>query len=159
MESAQPVFPSPASTALAEVQAAIAGLAQPASEAEAIEQLQQYEAIKATAAAHQARAAALLEQYRLNAEAERGIPKTRWGKGLAAEIGLARGDSPARGAKHLQLANALTQDLPQTYRALHAGTIHEEHAQVVTKETAWLSTAHRRAVDARLVERQIKLHR
>src|SRR5699024_4600647 len=44
----------------------------------------------------------------------------------------------------------LTQDLPQTYRALQAGTIHEEHAQVVTKETAWLSTAHRRAVDARL---------
>jgi len=86
VESAQPVFPPSASTTLAEVHAAIVGLAQPASEAEAIEQLQQYEAIKATAAAQQARATALLEQYRLNAEAEQGIPKTRWGKGLAAEI-------------------------------------------------------------------------
>src|SRR5699024_9461088 len=102
VDSTQAPSASSATTAVADVRAALAALAQPDSAAEAVEQIQQLEAIKATAAAQQARAAALLEQYRLNDEALRGVPKARWGKGLAAEIGLARGDSPARGTKHLQ---------------------------------------------------------
>lgn len=123
------------------------------SEAEAIDQLRALEEIKSATSAVQARTTAILEQLRLNDEAERGVPKARRGKGLATEIALARGDAPARGSRHLRLANALTQDLPETYEALRMGRIHEEHAQVVANETSWLSAEHRRDVDGLIAER------
>lgn len=68
-------------------------------------------------------------------------------KGLAAEIGLARGQSPAHGDKCLQVAGALVHEMPKTMAALTVGLISEEHAQVVVKETAWLSSEHRTEVD------------
>lgn len=123
------------------------------SEAEAIELLRELEALKSAASAEQARTSAVLEQLRHNDEALRGVDKARRGKGLDAEIGLARGDSPARGSKHLNLANALTQDLPKTFAALREGRIHEEHAQVVAKETSWLSAENRGEVDTQIHER------
>lgn len=150
-----PVNATPNSTAahvIAEFREALEALGSPESEAEAIDCIAAAERLKSTAAALQARHTAVLEQFRYNAEAERGVAKARWGKGLAGEIGLARGDSPARGGKHLNVAGALLTDLPHTYAALQSGDIHEEHAQVVVHETSWLSAAHRQQVDAGLAD-------
>ncbi|GAA2025428.1 HNH endonuclease signature motif containing protein [Yaniella flava] len=123
------------------------------SEAEAIELLAVLERSKSALSAVQAKHTAVLEQYRLNKQAAAGVPKDRWGTGLASEVGLARGDSPARGKRHLDTAHALVGCLPHTLHALEAGVIHEEHAQVVATETKWLSTKHRRMVDERIAHR------
>lgn len=134
-------------------QQVLAALAPPQGQIEGIDRLQALEAVKSTAAASQAHTTAVVEQLRHNDDALRGVAKSRWGSGLAAEIGLARGDSPARGAKHLGLAVALTRDLPNTFHALRMGRIHEEHAQKIATETAWLSAEHRRTVDEMINDR------
>src|SRR5699024_4369992 len=45
------------------------------------------------------------------------------------------------------MAGVLVRDMPRTLAALTIGDISEEHAQVVVKETAWLSSEHRTEVD------------
>ena len=127
------------------------GVAQ--SEKQAIEHIRLLEKLKAAAGALQARETMVLEQYRFNAEALAEVPKHRWGKGLAAEVGLARGQSTSRGHKALNIARALLTDLPFTYAALQSGRISEEAAGIMTTETSWLSSEHRRAVDALMADR------
>lgn len=121
-------------------------------QAEAIDLIQELERAKAALEAAQARQTAVLEQLRIAEEADRGVSPKRRGKGLGAEIALARRESPTRGSQHLNLARALTTDLPHTLRALEAGRIREEHALAVERETAWLSPEHRREVDVMLVD-------
>ena len=127
-------------------------LAPAESEADAIDRIRQLEELKSACAAAQARETAALEQRRAQAEAARGVAKARRCKGLAAEIGLARRESPHRGGRYLRLATALAEDLPNTMQALQDGQIREEHAQVVLKETSWLSAGDRRVVDAHLAD-------
>lgn len=119
-------------------------------EAESIDAIRIAEQLKSSLSAFQARRTAQLQNLRHEAERTRGIPTARRGKGLAAEIGLARGDSPARGSQHLDVATTLINDMPNTLAALSDGRIREEHAQGITKETEWLTSRKRRAVDAAL---------
>src|SRR5699024_83878 len=151
--SATPAMGAPELAGLSDLRAAVVALADPVSEAVAIEWLHELEGLKSAAAAIQARITAALAQLRDDQERQAGVVQSRRGKGLAAEVALARGDAPPKGTKHLQLAQALTQDLPNTMQALESGVIHEDHAQVVSTETASLSAAGRRAVDARLAGR------
>lgn len=146
-----PVAP-PAVGQIAEFGAALAALDDVSTQAEAIDYIAELEKLKATAAAAQARVTAVLKKLRHAEEAERGVPTARRGKGLDGEIALARRESPARGTKSLNLAAALTTDLPHTMTALTEGRIREEHAQVVAQETSWLSAEHRREVDALMAE-------
>ena len=126
----------------------VVGVLEPAdSQAGAIDRIRQLEELKAACAAAQARETASLAAMRAQDEAARGVAKVRRGKGLDAEVGLARRDSPARGARHVQLAQALSTDLPKTYAALSAGQVSEEQAQIVASETSWLTSAHRQKVD------------
>src|SRR5690625_5572790 len=139
---------------IAEFGAALAALDDVSTQAEAIDYIAELEKLKATAAAAQARVTAVLKKLRHAEEAERGVPTARRGKGLDGEIALARRESPARGTKSLNLAAALTTDLPHTMTALTNGRIREEHAQVVAQGTSWLSPEHRREVD-RSEERRV----
>ncbi len=143
----------PAVTQIAEFRDAIATLDGVTTQTDAIDRIRELERLKAACAAAQAHATATLEQLRHNEEAVRGVKKDKWGKGLGAEVGLARGESPVRGNRCLNLAHALFTDLSQTRRALTEGKISEEHAHVVAKETSWLSSAHRQQVDALIAER------
>src|SRR5690625_858230 len=143
---------APAVGQIAEFSAGLAALEGATDQAEAIDFLAELEKLKSTAAAAQARVTAVLEKLRHEEEAARGVPKARRGKGLDGEIALARGESPARGTKSLNLAGALTTDLPHTMTALTNGRIREEHAQVVAQGTSWLSPEHRREVDALIAE-------
>lgn len=124
-----------------------------ATEAEAAERIRLFEQGKAILAGAQAKETASFEAKRLTAEAARGIPKARRGNGLAAEIGLARRQPPARGTRYLELARALAEDLPQTRAALTSGVVNEDIADLVAKETASLSSKHRREVDAAMAPR------
>ena len=155
------MFDSPAigsaATSLAELRALRERLAsldgRGASEAELIDQLTAMEQLKGGLAAAQARVTATLAASRSRAEAARRVPANERCRGLAAEIALARQDSPVRGNQHLGFANALVHEMPDTHAALTRGDISEYRATLVVKETAVLSRQHRRHVDAELAGR------
>src|SRR5690349_20927992 len=96
-----------------------------ASEADLRDVIERCERLKSTAAAAQARAAAQWSTARRDAEAAAGVAPTRRGRGLAAEIALARRDSPKKGDQHLGLARALVHEMPHTLAALEAGVLSE----------------------------------
>jgi hypothetical protein len=117
-------------------------------ESDAIDRIRLLEELKAVCAAVQARETASLCASRRDAEAARGVPAARRCRGLASEVALARRDSPARGSRHVGLANGLVHEMPHTMAALTAGAISEWRAVLVAKETAWLPVEGRRHVDA-----------
>jgi hypothetical protein len=121
-----------------------------ASEAMLVERISAMERMKSAAAADQARATAALDEKRRRAEADADVPAGRRGKGLASEVGLARHDSPHRGAQHLNVATTLVRDMPHTLAALEAGALSEWRATLIVKESACLTAEDRRALDAEL---------
>lgn len=121
--------------------------------AELIDQIRQLEALKSAAAAAQARVTAVFAAGQRSAQRAAGVPASTVGKGIAAQVALARRDNPARGGQHLGLAEALTRELPHTLTALEAGQISEWRATLIARETACLSVEHRRQVDGELAAR------
>jgi hypothetical protein len=119
-------------------------------EAALIARIAELERSKAAAAAEQARATATLDDVRRRAEAERGIPAGRRGRGLASEVALARRDAPNRGSRHLGFAKALVHEMPHTLAALEAGALSEWRATLIVRESACLTVEDRRALDAEL---------
>ncbi|WP_020142828.1 HNH endonuclease signature motif containing protein [Terracoccus sp. 273MFTsu3.1] len=71
--------------------------------------------------------------------------------GVAAQVALARRESPVRGAQHVRLALALTNEMPHTLAALEVGELSEWRAQILVTETATLTTEQRSLVDAEVV--------
>jgi hypothetical protein len=69
---------------------------------------------------------------------------------VAAQIALARRESPHRGSRLLGLAKALVTEMPHTLAALDTGQLNEWRATLLVKETACLSAADRCAVDDEL---------
>ena len=122
-------------------------------EAALVDQLTVLERVKSAAAAAQARVTATLATHRYRAEADRGMPARERGRGLAAEIGLARRESPVRGGCHLGMGTALVAEMPHTLAALTRGDISEYRAQLMVKETALLTREHRTQVDTELADR------
>lgn len=108
------------------------------------------ERLKSRAAATQARLAAQLATLRHDTEAAAGVPAARRGKGLAAEIALARHDSPNRGNRHLGFAQALVHEMPHTLAALETGALSEWRATLIVRESACLDVDDRRTLDAEL---------
>lgn len=115
-----------------------------------IEGIASLERLKAAAAARQARLAAALDMARRSAEAAAGVPAERRGRGLAAEVALARRDSPVRGGRHLGFAKALVHEMPHTLAALEIGAISEWRATIAVRESACLDVDDRRRLDAEL---------
>jgi len=119
-------------------------------EAELIGRIAELERLKSAAAAGQARAAAVLDERRRAMESAQGVPAAKRGKGLATEVALARRDSPARGNRHLGFAKALVHEMPHTLAALECGALSEWRATLIVRESACLSVADRRALDAEM---------
>lgn len=109
------------------------------------------EDLKAVAAAAQARAAHRLRGTRVSERAAAGVPAARRDRGVAAEVALARRDSPYAGARHLGLARALVEEMPHTLAALTSGRLSEWRATILVRETAHLCVEHRAAIDAELL--------
>ena len=108
------------------------------------------EGVKAAAAAAQARLASDLDASQRQDQAAAGVPAAERGRGVGAQVALARRDSPHRGGRHLGLARALVHEMPHTLAALQAGRISEWRATILVRETAVLTVDDRAAVDAEL---------
>src|SRR6516164_6974708 len=121
-----------------------------ADESAMIARIAELERVKSVAAAGQARAAAALDALRRSNETDAGVPAAQRGRGVAAEIALARRDSPARGGRHLGFAKALVYEMPHTLAALEAGRLSEWRATLIVRESACLDVEDRRALDAEL---------
>lgn len=121
-------------------------------DAEHIDRIRLLEDIKGAIAAAQAREAVALKRSVMAAEAERGVPASKRGRGVAAQVALARRESPHRGDRLMGLAEALVKELPQTMAALTQGQISEWRATLVCRETACLTVRDRHEVDRLLAK-------
>ncbi|WBP96805.1 DUF222 domain-containing protein [Mycolicibacterium neoaurum] len=128
-----------------------------ASQEELRDVIERCERLKSAAAAAQARAAALWATARRDAEAAAGIPASRRGRSLAAEVALARRDSTAKGDRHLGLANALVHEMPYTLAALETGVLSEWRATIIVAESACLTVEDRRRLDHEMCSEPARL--
>jgi hypothetical protein len=115
-----------------------------------IDRIRLLEELKGAVAAAQATETAAFVASQRADQAARGVPAERVGRGIAAQVALARRVSPFHARRYVGWANILTTELSQTFAALQDGRISEWRAMLVARETAWLSREHRAAVDAEL---------
>jgi len=108
------------------------------------------EDLKGALAADQARAALALDTARRRAEASVGVPADQRGRGVGAEVALARRESPHQGSRLLGVSRTLVNDMPHTLVALESGVLNEWRATVIVRETICLSTENRQLVDLEL---------
>ena len=120
------------------------------SDAELIDQIAQLERLKSACAAAQAALSVAFVASRTAGLTEKEIKDERVHRSIAAQVALARRDSPFRGGRHVGLAKALVREMPNTYAALRGGEISEWRATLLVRETACLSVADRQQVDAEL---------
>ena len=136
---------------------ALAGLDRSVDDAERVALLEALERLKSAAAAAQAVVTADFVASQRAAQVAAGVRAEKVGQGIAAQVGLARRDSPHRGSRYVGLAQALVAELPHTMAALRAGDISEWRATVVARETACLDRADRLLADAELGPRLAEL--
>lgn len=118
--------------------------------AQLIDQIRDLEDLTSAIAGMQARAAVAFDLAQRREQAAAGVPAVKQGRGVAAQIALARGQSPSRGSRLLGLARALVIEMPHTLEALETGQLNEWRATLLVRETACLSAADRCAVDDEL---------
>ncbi|WP_237686082.1 DUF222 domain-containing protein [Arthrobacter jiangjiafuii] len=112
-----------------------------------IDQVRALEELKAAASAAQVRVTAVVDALTRRAQAAAGVKADQLGKGVGAQIGLARRESPHRGTRMLGTARVLTREMPHTLHALALGVISEWRATILVKETACLSLEDRQRID------------
>ena len=110
---------------------------------ERVDQLALLEGIKNACAGAQASVAVAFDSSQREVQAAAGVPARDRGRGVAAQVALARGESPSRGSRHLGLAKALVHEMPHTMRHLTAGRVSEWRVTIVCRETACLSAEDR----------------
>ena len=144
------VTPTLSTEDLRDVLACLPSLDIGVSDAERIDQIGLLESIKSAAAGAQARVSAAFAMSQRESQAACGVRAHERGRGIAAQIALARKESPARGSRHLGFAEAMVHEMPLTMAHLEAGSVSEWRATIVCRETACLSRADRAIVDAAL---------
>lgn len=116
------------------------------------------ELVCAATAAQAAEAVQLDESQRAQQEAV-GVPAAQRGRGVAAQVALARRESHHRGRRHLGLARIVAAELPHTWAAWRDGRITEWKATLVARETAFLSREERALVDEAVAADRDRLER
>jgi hypothetical protein len=117
---------------------------------ERIDLIRALEELKCSAEAAQAVLTAAFDRSQREAEAAAGVPAERRGRAVAAQVALARRESPHRGRQHVGLALVLRDEMPATRAAFRASRITEWRAMLLVRETACLSRADRLEVDRRV---------
>lgn len=112
-----------------------------------VDLLRALEELKASCAGAQALLAADLDTVTRKDRGERGVPRSYQGRGINAQIALARRESAWFGTQHLNLARALKDEMPHTLRLLVRGSISEHQATILMRETACLTVQDRAALD------------
>ncbi|MDJ0313043.1 HNH endonuclease signature motif containing protein [Arthrobacter sp. H35-D1] len=115
--------------------------------AELIDLIDCLEQAKNAMSAVQAQAQTIFVAQQRLAQAKAGVPKEKLGRGVAAQVALARHESPHRGRQLCELAEVLVREMPCSMQAFVTGKISEYRASQVAKETVFLSLAHRAHVD------------
>ncbi len=124
--------------------------ARPDDPADQIELITAVEELKSAACAVQAETSVEYDAARRSAESAQGVPARRQGRGVAAELALARKESPHRGQALLGFAKVLRVEMPHTLARLMDGTLSEWRAMLLVKETACLTAEHRAFADEEL---------
>ncbi len=119
----------------------------PAADTERVEAIAAMERLKSALCAAQADLAVGLDASVREQQRVAGVAAARRGRGVAAQIALARSESPHRGQILLGLAKDLATDLPCTREALREGTLNEFRAMLVARETGCLDHEQRARVD------------
>jgi hypothetical protein len=122
-------------------------------DAQRIDLITGLEAVKGAVAAAQARLSVAFADSQVDSQRSRQVANDQLGRGVGAQLALARHESPSRGSRHLGLARALVGgELPHTMAHLSAGRTTEWRATIVCQETACLTVEQRREVDAALAD-------
>jgi hypothetical protein len=122
-------------------------------DSERIERIRLLEELKSVTSAVQAEETARFVASQRAAQASAGVPADRVGRGIAAQVALARRISPWHAQRYVGWATVLTGELPATFSALKSGRTTEWRAMLVARETAWLSSKHRACVDRDIAPR------
>jgi hypothetical protein len=136
---------------------ALAGELQATDDPARLRLIRELERLTCAAAAAQAVLAVRFDDSQRAEQAERGVPPERRGRGVAAQIALARRESPHRGQRDLGLARILHAEMPHTLHAFRTGAITEWPATILARETACLDLPDRKAVDEALAADADKL--
>ena len=144
-----PAVPEVAAPSFADVVDLLARVAAPADGAGMIDQIRGLEDLKSLAGARQAELAVAFDLSQRREQAAAGVASGEQGAGVAAQIALARRESPARGSRLLGLAKTLT-GMPRTFAAFRAGLLNEWRVTLVVKETICLTREDRAGVDEEL---------
>ncbi len=112
-----------------------------------IEIIGRLEETKNAVAAVQAQAQALFVGQQRLAQAKAGMPRNAIGRGIAAQVGLSRHESPHRGRQLCELAHVLVRELPHTMNAFVEGKLSEYRAGIIARETVFLQLEDRLRVD------------
>jgi len=115
-----------------------------------IDLIGELETLKSAVCAVQAEAAVAYDAARRSAESQQGVSSRRQGRGVAAEIALARRESPHRGQTLLGLGKILHHEMPHTRARLADGRLSEFRAILLVRETACLTAEKRLFVDEEL---------
>ena len=126
---------------------ALADLPRDLDDAERIDLIRDLETLKNAAAAAQAVASVDFDKSQRAAQVAAHTPRRRVGEGIAAQIGLARRESPFRGARQLALATTLTGQMPHTLNRMKRGELSEFRASILIRETECLDETDRRHID------------
>ena len=121
-----------------------------APDAALIDQISQLERLKSACAAAQATLTVAFVASQVEGLPAAKARDDQAHRSIAAQVALARKESPARGNRLVGLAKALTREMPHTFAALRSGELNEWRATLIARETACLTVEHRRQVDAEL---------
>ncbi len=119
-------------------------------DAQRIDLIVALESLKHTASAVQTVLAVDFDRSQRAAQVEAHTPPRRVGEGIAAQLGLARHESPFRGARWLSQSRTLRTQMPHTLARMMAGQLSEHRAWLLVKETDCLDETDRRHVDQAL---------
>ncbi|MBM9466657.1 HNH endonuclease [Nakamurella leprariae] len=157
--TAAPVLPAVVASWVERLGADLAGLDEHA----LVELITAIERLKAAGSAAQAAATTLLLDRQLTTSDAAASPdesgevakrrRVSVRRSVGAQVALARRVSPYQGGRHLGLAVALRDELPELGAALRRGAISEWKATLVARETACLKPELRRAADRELTDR------
>lgn len=132
---------------IGQFRASLASMDRSIDNAARVDLLRALEELKASCAGAQALLAADLDAFTRNDRGERGVPRAYQGRGINAQIALARRESAWFGTQHLNLARALNDEMPHTLRLLVDGSISEHQATILMRETSCLTAQDRATLD------------
>ena len=143
-----PAAPSvpPVAPSIGDVLSLLARVPLAADPAGMIDQLRGLEDLKCLAGARQADTAVAFDLQQRRQQAAAGVPAGEQGAGVAAQVALARRESPAKGARLLGLAKTLP-GMAHTFAAFRSGLLNEWRVTLIVKETICLSPEDRAGVD------------